>query len=107
MTKAHIILIIFITFRKSIDRLKTKCPKIKENIYNLCRLFALNELMIDSTACYDSGYFTSKSGSYVMEAIKHLLVLLRPQMIPLVEAFDHSDSVLVSAIGNSYGDIYE
>lgn len=28
-------------------------------------------------------------------------------MIPLVEAFGYPDSVLVSAIGNSYGDIYE
>lgn len=28
-------------------------------------------------------------------------------MIPLVEAFAYPDSALVSAIGNSYGDIYE
>ena len=42
-----------------------------------------------------------------MEAIKYLLTVLRPQMIPLVEAYDHPDSILVSAIGNKYGDIYE
>jgi len=28
-------------------------------------------------------------------------------MIPLVESFHHSDDILMSAIGNSYGDIYE
>jgi len=41
------------------------------------------------------------------EAIKILLEKLRPQMIPLVEQFDMSDNFLMSAIGNSYGDIYE
>ena len=41
------------------------------------------------------------------EAIKILLGKLRPQMIPLVEQFDMSDNFLMSAIGNSYGDIYE
>jgi len=28
-------------------------------------------------------------------------------MIPLVEAFGFTDNVICSAIGNSYGDIYE
>ena len=32
---------------------------------------------------------------------------LRPQMIPLVESWALPDSLLVSCIGNSYGDIYE
>lgn len=32
---------------------------------------------------------------------------LRPQMIPLIEATGFPDELLCSAIGNSYGDIYE
>ena len=35
------------------------------------------------------------------------MVKLRPQIIPLIESWDFSDHTLVSAIGNSYGDIYE
>ena len=35
------------------------------------------------------------------------MIKLRPQMIPLIESWEFPDSVLVSAIGNSYGDIYE
>jgi hypothetical protein len=35
------------------------------------------------------------------------LVSLRPQLISLVEVFEVSDAALMSAIGNSYGDIYE
>ena len=40
-------------------------------------------------------------------AIKELLVRLRPQLIPLAEIHAPSDMHLMSAIGNSYGDIYE
>ena len=41
------------------------------------------------------------------EATKILLTKLRPQLIPIVEGFGFKDTVLNSAIGNSYGDIYE
>ena len=42
------------------------------------------------------------------EANKILLKRLRPQIIPIVEGLLHySDTGLMSAIGNSYGDIYE
>jgi hypothetical protein len=36
-----------------------------------------------------------------------LLTRIRPQAIPLIELFSHSDNTLTSAIGNSYGDVYE
>ena len=32
---------------------------------------------------------------------------LRPQMIPIVESYYYPDHLMPSAIGNSYGDIYE
>ena len=32
---------------------------------------------------------------------------LRPQVISIIESFGFSDSYLQSAVGNSYGDIYE
>lgn len=42
------------------------------------------------------------------EALKSLLVELRPHMIPLVEArLGNFDINFLSAIGNEYGDIYE
>ena len=41
------------------------------------------------------------------EAFKLTLAKLRPQLVGLVEIFDYPDEVLMSAIGNSYGDIYE
>ena len=42
-----------------------------------------------------------------MQAEKELLKEIRPQALNLIEAFKISDSILMSAIGNQYGDIYE
>jgi hypothetical protein len=41
--------------------------------------------------------------------MKHLLIELRPHMIPLVELKTNElfDQSYLSAIGNQYGDIYE
>ena len=43
----------------------------------------------------------------MIEAIKLLLAELRPQIVSLVESIGFPDEFLTSAIGNSYGDIYE
>jgi hypothetical protein len=55
---------------------------------------------------YESGYFKQGEMALINQAFKHLLKLLRPQMVPLVEGYRLRDSVLMSAVGNSYGDIY-
>jgi acyl-CoA oxidase len=107
MTKFHIMYVTFQTFLEGIENLQTKCSNLKGNLRNLARVFTLNELMQDSMGLYETGYFTAGSGDMVMEALKFVIGLVRPQVIPLVESFAFPDSYLVSAIGNSYGDIYE
>lgn len=41
------------------------------------------------------------------KAYSNIIAKIRPQLIPLVESYHISDNVLMSCIGNSYGDIYE
>jgi len=43
----------------------------------------------------------------ILDAIKKVNLLLRPQALNLVESVDIKDVTLCSAIGNEYGDIYE
>ena len=43
----------------------------------------------------------------LLDAAKKLVKTIRPQMIPLIESFGVADQMIVSSIGNSYGDIYE
>jgi hypothetical protein len=84
-----------------------KCPNLLAYLKKLVMLHGLSELVKDSQTLYDSGYFKAGAGAAITEGIKGLTAELRPQFIPLVEAFDIPDNTLNSAVGNSYGDIYE
>ena len=70
-------------------------------------LNGLCQLMADSVACYESGYFDKNSKSHVLNAVKQINKDLRPSIINIIETVNIPDIVLQSAIGNSYGDIYE
>lgn len=107
MSHSHIMYVTFKQFLHSIELSKFKCPKITENLLNLARVYGLYELQQDSQALYETGYFQVGTAPMLLQGMKHLMQLIRPQLIPLVEAWAIPDSVLVSSIGNSYGDIYE
>jgi len=74
-------------------------------------LYGLFTLHNDCHGCYESGYFTQGGGipfsEMMLAAIKLLNTEIRPQAINIIEALKVDDNVLKSAIGNSYGDIYE
>lgn len=70
-------------------------------------LNGLCQLMADSTSCYESKYFNENSSEYILEAVTHINKELRPYAINIIESVNIPDVVLTSAIGNSYGDIYE
>ena len=76
-----------------------KCGSLRHHLESLIITFGLTELARNSTPLYDCGYLRAGSSVQIVEAIKSLTAELRPQYIP--------DGTLNSAIGNSYGDIYE
>jgi len=75
-------------------------------------LYGLNQLNNDPVSCYDSGYFQN-AGSFppfselMIEAIKLINIAIRPQAVNIIESLKIRDSYLQTAVGNSYGDIYE
>ena len=76
----------------------------------MCKLFGLDLLYKNHTACYESGYFSTTDLPYsdlILEAIKVLNRQFRPAAVNTMEAIAVDDMYLQSAIGNSYGDIYE
>lgn len=103
----HIRFINFLLFKDSLKDLK--CQQNRKNLELLCILYGLNFLNIDCTNCYISGYFPSgtSASSLIVSAIKKINLALRPKVLNILEAFEVSDMFLQSAIGNSYGDIYE
>ena len=102
---AHIKLVTFLFFKQGLDSLK--CKVNKHNLTNLCMLNGLCQLMGDSTACYESRYFDMQSKQQILNAVKHINKELRPTIINMIETVGIPDIALQSAIGNSYGDIYE
>mmetsp|Transcript_92980 Transcript_92980/g.128119 ORF Transcript_92980/g.128119 Transcript_92980/m.128119 type:complete len:181 (-) Transcript_92980:46-588(-) len=107
MTRAHFKLLCFVLFRDAYAKQNFKDKNIMKHIVLLQRVFCLNEIIEDSQALYESGYFTKGQFTLAKKAFQETLVELRPMMIPLVETFSVDDNQLQSAIGNSYGDIYE
>lgn len=93
--------------RHYLTKSKIQCSNLRKNLESLVLLYGLIELGKDSAALYDCGYFGQGSGVKVTEGIKSVTEALRPQYIGLVESFDIPDNVLNTAVGNSYGDIYE
>ena len=89
--------------------LEWKNEKNKEHMMNILVLYGLRMLNNDQHGLYECGYFISgiKYSELILEAIKNINLKIRPIILPLVETFAMKDDTLLSAIGNSYGDIYE
>lgn len=113
IVKASVENIRFINFQLFKRKIETDpeltCPNAKQLLSDLCLLYGLNYLNQDFSSCFESGYFSIQIAydQLIMEAIKKLLMRIRPQAIPLVESVELPDECVCSAIGNSYGDIYE
>lgn len=101
----HLKYLMFSKFKENISILKEE--KLRVHLYNLCSLAGLTFLQECMTAGYDSGYFKRGDQQVIQKGITLILKKIRPQAIPLIELANHSDHTLTSAIGNSYGDIYE
>ena len=105
MVQLHIKYIAFQIFKDSLPKVQDSA--LRGHLGNCCALMGINFLKDYTHLGYESGYLPKGAQTLINEAYKILLVKIRPQIIPLVETFGIPDSVLVSAVGNSYGDIYE
>ena len=78
LAEAHIQLMSFILFRKSLQAIK--CPKVREHLGNLCALHGLTNLAKDCRRCFEKGYFQGGTAYSVMllEAIKMVNLKIRP-----------------------------
>lgn len=68
MTKAHFKLICFILFKESYDKHNFKDKNIMKHMRLLQRVYCLNEIIEDSQALYESGYFTRGQFTLVKKA---------------------------------------
>lgn len=109
VAQAHIKLITFRIFRMALNQKSVTCPNLMKSMEQLCLIYGLNQLYEDCNAQFESGYFQPKINysRMILESIKRTNEAIRPQILSIIESIGISDNVLCSAVGNSYGDIYE
>ena len=109
MNRAHMLYLTFVIYRQEVETREFKDPAIMPLLQLLGKVYALKQLSMDSTACYETGFFGNGSKPLLLDAFKKCLIELRPHMLPLTEL--NSDELVdmshLSAIGNKWGDIYE
>jgi hypothetical protein len=76
--------------REAANKYYFKNQGVKNILEILMRVFALKQLQEDNQGLYECGFFTKGCGKLIDEALKDVLVQLRPQMVPLVEVIDDS-----------------
>ncbi|KAL6074611.1 Acyl-coenzyme A oxidase (Acyl-CoA oxidase) [Balamuthia mandrillaris] len=82
-------------------------PSIRAILAKLCSLFALYYMEQDIGTFLESGYLTPEQAKWVSPLVQELLQEIRPQAVPLVDAFGFSDYALNSSLGRKDGDVYE
>lgn len=100
----------YISFALLKEKMKmVKCANNLANLRNICNLYGLVLLKANCHACFECGYFSSQIpySDMILEGIHELNQRLRPVLLSIIESMPISDEMLVSAVGNSYGDIYE
>eukprot|EP00005_Dracoamoeba_jomungandri_P012469 CAMPEP_0174275486 /NCGR_PEP_ID=MMETSP0439-20130205/59850_1 /TAXON_ID=0 /ORGANISM="Stereomyxa ramosa, Strain Chinc5" /LENGTH=726 /DNA_ID=CAMNT_0015367591 /DNA_START=8 /DNA_END=2188 /DNA_ORIENTATION=+ len=78
-------------------------PSISSVLHKLCCVFA-NITLLDNSAW---GFLSLPQLSRCRSTVHELLNHLRPDALPLVDAFDFPDNVLNSVIGGYDGNVYE
>jgi acyl-CoA oxidase len=81
-------------------------PSEVQVMNDLARLFALFWMEKEIGDFLEDGYLSAEKASWVRSNVVKLLDTVRPNAVPLVDAFDISDFRLKSALGRFDGDVY-
>lgn len=102
---AHVQLIIVTKF---IEKLQQDIPGhgVKDQLQNLCNIYALHLLHKHLGDFLSTGCVTAKQGALANEQLGKLYAAVRPNAVALVDAFDYTDHYLGSVLGRYDGDVY-
>ncbi|XP_070533282.1 peroxisomal acyl-coenzyme A oxidase 1-like [Ptychodera flava] len=80
---------------------------VREVLTTLCQLYSLHGIMENSGDFLMDGYVNGDQLAKVQKLVAHLLSVMRPNAVALVDAFDIHDDLLCSEIGRYDGNVYE
>lgn len=106
-SRAHCFLTILISFMNGVEAAKKTHPELHLVLQKLQNLFALYYIEENLGEFTEAGYFSATQVAMVRAKVRQLLEEVRPDAIPLVDAFNISDYELHSALGRYDGKVYE
>ncbi|MEE6521432.1 hypothetical protein FKM82_019642 [Ascaphus truei] len=93
------------TFVEALKTLGSE-PEIQKVLKRVCDLHALHGIFTSSGDFLHDGYLSGKQMGMVTTAYLDLLALIRKDAVLLVDAFDYTDEMLLSALGTYDGNVY-
>lgn len=81
--------------------------RVRSVLQDLCRLYLIHHITLNQGHFLRSGTLSGVDLSTLEEEMYELLAKLRPQAVPLVDAFDFRDELLGSTLGAWDGRVYE
>mmetsp|Transcript_37 Transcript_37/g.48 ORF Transcript_37/g.48 Transcript_37/m.48 type:complete len:671 (+) Transcript_37:37-2049(+) len=107
-SRAHCMYILYKNFADAIEERSSKISGsnlfVLQKLRDLFGLFWIESDMGDFT---EDSYFSLEQSKCIREKVMLLLSEIRPDAIPLVDAFDYSDYELRSVLGRYDGNVYQ
>ncbi len=100
-TQSHCYLIMIQNFIAKCKEITS--PSAQKALTRLCILFALTNMLDDNWG----EVLESDQYKYIKHNINNLMNEIRPDCVPLVDAFGYTDNILKSSIGRYDGNVYE
>jgi hypothetical protein len=85
----------------------SSCKNMVKHMKCLFRIFCLHSLTTQGAALAQSQYLTPEHFRMISELLQEEYRTIRPQMLNLIEASELDDNIMMSAIGNYDGNVYE
>jgi len=105
--KAHCMYTILLSFVNFVDKSRSAGAGIQDALRDLCHLFALYHMEKELGEFLEAGAFSARQSEWIHESVEQMLTKVRPNAVPLVDAFNFSDRDLNSALGRYDGNVYE
>lgn len=104
---AHCQYAVVLVFHNAIESTAASTPEVAPVLRTLWQLYALHTLEARLADFLIDGYVSGAQAAWVHHETRALLREVRPNAVPLVDALNHSDFVLRSALGRWDGRVYE
>jgi len=107
LSEAHCMHVLVRNFDGAVRQLEVEGSALCAPLRSCCNLFSLWWMRESMGDFLESGFLGSTQCGLLRQAVSGQLVAVRTDAVPLVDAWDHSDKALRSAIGKYDGRVYE